>query len=183
MFVGQQFDGRTPTTTSTSSPSPRSTPTYGAGRVEAPIDGFMLSKKPEERGGRQGAAEVPRHAPRRRTPTCKTDPNNIATTKDADTSGYSALQKKAVELIAGAKQISQFMDRDTRPDFASTVMIPAIQEFIKNPNDIDGLTKKIEDQKKTIFTSMTVVTSQRRRDGAPEAARARSRLTRATASC
>ena len=53
----------------------------------------------------------------------------------------------------GAKQISQFLDRDTRPDFASTVMIPALQQFIKNPKDIDGLTKSIESQKKSIFTS------------------------------
>ena len=43
------------------------------------------------------------------------------------------------------------MDRDTRPDFASTVMIPALQSFIKNPKDIDGLIKSIEKQKKTIF--------------------------------
>ena len=45
------------------------------------------------------------------------------------------------------------MDRDTRPDFASTVMIPALQDFIRNPDDVDGLTKQIEDQKKTIFAS------------------------------
>ena len=45
------------------------------------------------------------------------------------------------------------MDRDTRPDFASTVMIPAIQDFIKNPNDIDGLTKNIQAQKVSIFGS------------------------------
>jgi multiple sugar transport system substrate-binding protein len=45
------------------------------------------------------------------------------------------------------------MDRDTRPDFASTVMIPAIQQFIKNPKDIDGLTNSIESQKKSIFAS------------------------------
>jgi multiple sugar transport system substrate-binding protein len=30
-------------------------------------------------------------------------------------------------------------------------MIPALQDFIKNPNDIPGLTKNIEAQKKTIF--------------------------------
>jgi multiple sugar transport system substrate-binding protein len=30
-------------------------------------------------------------------------------------------------------------------------MIPSLQEFIRNPNDIDGLTKKIEDQKSSIF--------------------------------
>ena len=45
------------------------------------------------------------------------------------------------------------MDRDTRPDFASTVMIPAIQSFIKNPKDIDSLLTSIEAQKKSIFGS------------------------------
>jgi len=83
----------------------------------------------------------------------KSDPNNIAANTKADTSSYNALQKKAVELIGSAAHISQFLDRDTRPDFASTVMIPSLQEFIRNPNDVAGLTKKIEDQKKTIFTS------------------------------
>ena len=84
----------------------------------------------------------------------KSDPNNVAANNEADTSGYNALQKKAAELISGAKQISQFLDRDTRPDFASTVMIPALQDFIKNPDDIDGLTSSIEEQKKTIFVLM-----------------------------
>jgi multiple sugar transport system substrate-binding protein len=63
------------------------------------------------------------------------------------------LQKKSAELVSGAKQVSQFLDRDTRPDFASTVMIPSLQSFINNPNDVDGLVKSIEDQKKSIFTS------------------------------
>jgi multiple sugar transport system substrate-binding protein len=45
------------------------------------------------------------------------------------------------------------MDRDTRPDFASTVMIPALQQFLGNPNDVDGLVNSIENQKKSIFTS------------------------------
>ena len=81
------------------------------------------------------------------------DPNNIAVSDEADISKYTPLQKKAVELVSGAKQISQFLDRDTRPDFASTVMIPAIQTFINKPKDMDGLVKSIERQKKTIFAS------------------------------
>jgi multiple sugar transport system substrate-binding protein len=83
----------------------------------------------------------------------KVDPSNVACNSKADTSSYSALQKKAVELVSGAKHISQFMDRDTRPDFASTVMIPAIQQFLNNPNDVDTIVKNIEAQKKTIFAS------------------------------
>ena len=40
-------------------------------------------------------------------------------------SKYNALQKKASELIGAAKSISQFLDRDADPTFASTVVIPA----------------------------------------------------------
>jgi multiple sugar transport system substrate-binding protein len=61
------------------------------------------------------------------------------------------MQKKAAKLISQAAHISQFLDRDTRPDFASTVMIPALQQFIRQPDDVDGLVKNIEQQKKAIF--------------------------------
>ena len=72
---------------------------------------------------------------------------------DADTSNYNSLQKKAVELIGSASHISQFLDRDTRPDFASTVALPSLQSFLNNPSDIDGLVKSMEDQKVAIFGS------------------------------
>jgi len=83
----------------------------------------------------------------------KGDPSVVGTNKNVDTAGYNAVQKKSAEIIGATANIAQFLDRDTRPDFASTVMIPSLQEFIKNPNDIAGLTKKIEEQKKTIFIS------------------------------
>jgi multiple sugar transport system substrate-binding protein len=70
---------------------------------------------------------------------------------DADKSGLQPIQQKAAEFIAQQASIAQFLDRDPRPDFASTVMIPALQDFLKNPDDVDGLTKSIEEQKKSIF--------------------------------
>ena len=77
----------------------------------------------------------------------------IAANTEADTSVYSELQKKSAQLVGEAENIAQFLDRDTRPDFASTVMIPALQQFIKDPKDIGGLLTSIENQKKSIFTS------------------------------
>jgi multiple sugar transport system substrate-binding protein len=120
--------------------------------VEAPIDGFMVSKKAKNVAG---AKDLMKYlaTPEAELLFLKSSPNNVATHKDADTSGYTPLQKKCAELVSTAKQVSQFLDRDTRPDFASTVMIPSLQSFINDPNDVDGLVKKIEDQKKTIFTS------------------------------
>jgi multiple sugar transport system substrate-binding protein len=151
MFVGQQFKGEAHDDLDFFN-FPEIDSNVGADTLDAPIDGFMLSKKPKNEEGSTALLKYLASAEAQNT-YLQSDPNNIATANDADTSGYSALQKKAVELINGASNIAQFLDRDTRPDFASTVMIPSLQDFIKTPNDVAGLTKKIEDQKKTIFTS------------------------------
>jgi multiple sugar transport system substrate-binding protein len=151
MFVGQQFTGAAHDDLDFFN-FPEIDSNVGADTLDAPIDGFMLSKKPDNEEGAKALLKYLASAEAQNT-YLESDPNNIATANDADTSGYSALQKKAVELINGASNISQFMDRDTRPDFASTVMIPSLQSFLKNPDDVSGLTKQIEDQKKTIFTS------------------------------
>jgi multiple sugar transport system substrate-binding protein len=149
MFVGQQFQGAAADDLDFFA-FPEIDSTIGTDSVEAPIDGFMLSKKLKNEEGAKKLLEYLAGTEAVNT-YLKSDPNNIAANTKADTSGYSALQKKAVELIGSAKHISQFLDRDTRPDFASTVMIPSLQTFIRNPNDVDGLTKKIEEQKKSIF--------------------------------
>ncbi|WP_407563505.1 ABC transporter substrate-binding protein [Streptomyces sp. 184] len=131
-------------------PFPEISPEHGQDAVEAPIDGFLMSAKVKNE---EGAQELLKYlaTPVAEETYLKSDPNNVAVHADADTASYSTLQKKAAELVSNAKQISQFLDRDTRPDFASTVMIKALQDFIDDPDDIDGLLKGIEGQKKTIF--------------------------------
>lgn len=137
---------------------PEINPEHGQDAVEAPIDGFLLAKKSKELKNKKSMESAKDLLKWLATPKAEDiylagDPNNIAVNSGADLTKYTALQKKSAELISGAKQISQFMDRDTRPDFASTVMIPAIQKFISTPNDVDGLCNDIERQKKTIFAS------------------------------
>ncbi len=151
MFVGQQFEGAAHDDLDFFN-FPEIDSNVGADTLDAPIDGFMISKDPKNEAGAKALMEYLATAKAQQI-YLGSDPNNIATATDADTSSYSALQKKAVELVSNASNITQFLDRDTRPDFASTVMIPALQDFIKNPNDVSGLQKKIENQKKTIFTS------------------------------
>jgi multiple sugar transport system substrate-binding protein len=150
MFLGQQFPEGPDRDDLDFFPFPEIDPAVGSDVVEAPIDGFMMAARPRNESG---AMDLLRYLGTAKAEDLylKSDPNNIGAHDDADTSGYNALQKKGEELVSGAKSISQFLDRDTRPDFASTVMIPSIQEFIKNPDDVDGLTRKIESQKKSIF--------------------------------
>jgi multiple sugar transport system substrate-binding protein len=132
-------------------PFPEINSEFGQDAVEAPIDGHMMAKDPENEDAAKALLKFLGTAAGQDV-YLKTDPNDVATNDRASTSNYNSLQTQQAEMIKNAKQISQFMDRDTRPDFASTVMIPSLQEFIKNPDDIDGLTKKIEQQKQTIFT-------------------------------
>ncbi|TDV53744.1 carbohydrate ABC transporter substrate-binding protein (CUT1 family) [Actinophytocola oryzae] len=150
LFVGQQFPEGADRDDLDFFPFPEIDSAIGADVVEAPIDGFMMSARPRNESGAKDLLKFLGTAPAEDT-YLKSDPNNIGANNDADSSGYNDLQKKAQTLVSGAKSISQFLDRDTRPDFASTVMIPSLQAFIKNPNDVDSLLKSIESQKKSIF--------------------------------
>jgi multiple sugar transport system substrate-binding protein len=125
----------------------------GADALDAPIDGFCLAAagKNQEAGkdmlkwlGTAAAAD---------TANANAEAPFIAANSGASTESYSALQKKSAEVVGAAANIAQFLDRDTNTDFASTVMIPSIQAFLKNPDDIDGVTKSIQEQKVSIFGS------------------------------
>jgi multiple sugar transport system substrate-binding protein len=151
-FVGQQFTKPADIADLDFFPYPAINPKYGQQAVEAPIDGFLMPKKPKNAQAAKQLLTYLGSASAENT-YLKTDSNDVAANKHASTVHYNKLQKKASAYIAGAKQISQYMDRDTRPDFASTVMIPSLQQFLKNPNDVNGLVKSIQKQKVAIFGS------------------------------
>ena len=147
MFVGQQFPAGDADDLDFF-PFPEIDSNIGMDAIEAPIDGFLVSSKGLTDQGKALLTYLA--SPAAQLMYLKSDPNNVAANKTADTSSYSALQKKAVELIGSAKTISQFLDRDSRPDFASPVVIPALQTFLGN-GDVDAVTSSLEDQAKTIF--------------------------------
>jgi multiple sugar transport system substrate-binding protein len=149
-FVGVQFTDAAAHKDLDFFPFPQINPKYGRDSVEAPIDGFMASKKLKNPEAAKALLKFLGSATAANT-YLKTDSNDVGTNKRTNTSHYTALQKKSAKLIASAKHISQFLDRDTRPDFASTVMIPSLQQFLRSPNDVNGLVSKIEQQKKAIF--------------------------------
>lgn len=124
---------------------------HGQDAIEAPIDGFMLSKK----GGDNAAArDLLKYIGTGKAEDVylATDSNDVAAAKDADTSKYNPLQKKAAELIGSAKSISQFLDRDADSAFANNAALPGIQNFIKT-GDIAGTCKSLEAQAKQAYTS------------------------------
>ena len=150
-FVGQQFTGADKDDL-TFFGFPEVDSAVGTDAVEAPIDGFMMAKRPKNAGGAKKLLEYLGSAQGENT-YLATDSNDVAVHKDADTSKYNALQKRASELIGSAKSISQFLDRDADPTFASAVVIPSLQKFIQNPGDAASITKSMEAQKKSIYTN------------------------------
>ncbi|MCL8014548.1 ABC transporter substrate-binding protein [Streptomyces sp. AS02] len=151
-FVAQQFTDKAALEDLDFFAFPEIDPAYGQDTVEAPTDGFMMSKSPKNKTeavkllqylGTSDAEDI----------YLKSDPSVVHASTKADTSSYTALQKKAYDMISGAKSLTQFMDRDSRPDFTSTVMQPALQKFVRDPKGVDSLLSSIERQKKTIFAS------------------------------
>ncbi len=124
----------------------------GASALDAPIDGYCMSADPDnEEGAKEflkflGSAEAANAAN-------STDVPFIPANSNADTSMLTPIQQKTVEIVSQADNLAQFLDRDTRADFAATVMIPSLQTFLSKPDDIDGLTESIQQQKVSIFGS------------------------------
>ena len=131
-------------------PYPQINAKWGQDSLDAPIDGYLMSKHAKNTTGAKQLLTFLGSAAAENT-YLKTDPNDVGASKGASQAHYNPLQKKAAKLIAGAKHIAQYMDRDTRPDFASTVMIPALQQFLNKPDDVNGLVSSIQKQKKAIF--------------------------------
>ena len=110
----------------------------------------MIAPSPKSEGGARKLLSYLGSTPSQ-TFWAHTDPTILVANSQADTSKYTALQKKSAVLIGKTAHIAQYLDRDTRPDFASTVMIPSLQTFLNNPSDVNGLVKKIEQPKKALF--------------------------------
>ena len=119
----------------------------GRDAVEAPIDGWMLSKKG---GDNQAAKDLLGFLGTAEGSNVyqSVDASNLSLVKGADTSTLTPLNKKCSEVIANAKSISQFLDRDALPAMANNVMIPALQGFIKT-GDID--TGSLEKQAAALY--------------------------------
>ncbi|MET8516150.1 MULTISPECIES: ABC transporter substrate-binding protein [unclassified Streptomyces] len=125
---------------------------HGQDTVEAPTDGFMLSRKPKNEKGAARLLEFLGSAQAENL-YMGADPSNVAVHSAADTGSYNALQKKSAELIASAKHITQFGDRDSDPGFVSTVVLPGLAQWLGHPDDGSALLKKIESQRSRFFTA------------------------------
>ncbi len=134
-------------------PFPAIDPQWGQDYMDAPTDGFMLSKKAKNPEAAKkvleyigtGAAEAA---------FLKTDKWDVGLASGAAPTTYNAIQTKAAAAITSCKAVSQFMDRDSDPAMANA-MIALIQTWLGSPTPAGTKTLQTsaEAQAKTIFTS------------------------------
>ncbi len=118
----------------------------GADALDAPIDGFLMAAKPKNEEGAKallaglGTADSI-------NAFLKIEGSSVGANGKADTAGYTKIQAKSAELVGKAKNIAQFLDRDTSPDFVSNVIGDAFANFVADPSQMDSILASIEEQK------------------------------------
>ncbi len=130
---------------------PELDPEHGTGTVEAPIDGWMMAKEPDNASA---AKELLFHfgTAAAQEAFLRKNPSVVAPSQDVDTSLYSPLQQKVAEAVSAAPNVTQFLDRDTSPEFASNVAGQAFADFLADPSGIDGILEDMQAQAEAIFT-------------------------------
>jgi multiple sugar transport system substrate-binding protein len=125
-------------------PFPEIESANGRDAVEAPIDGFCVAAKGKDVAAGKELAKF--LMSKSAIDAFLTEGPALMASTEQDTSAFDPFQKQQVALAQGSKYITQFLDRDSRPDFAGPIVGPALQSFIKNPKDVnkivDGLQKQ-----------------------------------------
>ena len=133
---------------------PEINPEFAQDYMDAPTDGFCLSKKAKNPAAAKKVLEYLGTGEAEST-FLKTDQWDVALANNASVPTYNAVQKKSVEVISACKKVAQFLDRDSDGGFADTQVANAIDQFLESPTKgtISSIQKSLEAQAKTVFTS------------------------------
>ncbi len=129
---------------------PELNPEFGTETAEAPIDGWMMAANPANIEaakellyffGTAAAQEA----------FLNVNPTVVAPSTDVDTALYTPLQQKVLEAVSSAANVTQFLDRDTSPEFASNVAGQAFADFLADPSSIDAILEDMQAQAEVIL--------------------------------
>jgi multiple sugar transport system substrate-binding protein len=131
-------------------PFPEINPDHGLDVVEAPIDGWMMAAEPDNE---QAAKEMLYHfgTGAAQDTYLEIDASVVAPSSSVNTSVWSPLQNKVFDTVQNAKFVTQFLDRDTSPEFASNVAGPRIADFLADPSTIDSILEDMQGQAEVLL--------------------------------
>jgi multiple sugar transport system substrate-binding protein len=148
-FVGNQFP-EGDTSDLDFFPWPAMNEEFGTETIEAPIDGWMMAANPQNPEAAKellyfiGTADA-------QEAYLAVDPSVIGAANDVDVSLYSPLQQKVLEAVTAAPTVTQFLDRDSSPEFAANVAGQAFADFLADPSSIDSILEEMQAQAEVIF--------------------------------
>ena len=125
-------------------PFPEINPEFGRDSIDAPTDGVCASVNSSNPEGGAAFAEWCGSEAGMLAAQAAGDTNLYANTR-LDTSGYDAFNRQKLAVIAEAKNVMNFLDRDCRNDFAGTIVGPSIQNFLRNPKDVNGIVDSMQE--------------------------------------
>jgi len=126
-------------------PFPEINPDHARDTIDAPLDGICVAKNGENGAGGvdfvEFAASMEGVQAQLDTGIPLTSANN-----GQDTSAFDGFQQQQLAVMDEAKYITQFLDRDTRPDFAGPIVGPAFQSWFKDPSSTDSILESLQSQ-------------------------------------
>lgn len=122
---------------------------FGTGTVEAPIDGWMIAAEPSNPDAAKELAYF-FGTPEAQDAFLAVNPSVVAPSEQV-TVEYTPLQQKVLDTVAAAPNVTQFLDRDTSPEFASNVAGPRFADFLNDPSNIDSILTDMQEQAEIIL--------------------------------
>jgi multiple sugar transport system substrate-binding protein len=150
-FVGQQFP-KDQLSDLDFFPWPEMNPEFGTKTIEAPIDGWIMAASPKNPDAAKELLYFLGTADAQKAYIAK-DATVIGAAEDIDKSIYPPLQQKVLAAVTSAESVTQFLDRDTSPEFASNVAGQAFADFVSDPSKVDSILDDMQSQAQAIFGS------------------------------
>ncbi len=123
-------------------PFPEINPEFGRDSIDAPLDGICVAANGTNPEGGAALAEF-WGSEEGMIAAQGAGSTDLYVNSKMDTTNYDAFNKQKLAVVAEAKNIMFFLDRDTRNDFATTVGV-GIQNFLKNPADINKVVDSLQ---------------------------------------
>ena len=124
-------------------PFPEINPEFGRDTIDAPVDGVCAAVNSANPSGGAAFAEWCGSENGMLAAQAAGDESLFANSR-LDSSGYDAFNKQKLALITQAKVVMNFLDRDCRNDFAGPVIGIQIQNFLKNPTEINKIVDEMQ---------------------------------------
>ncbi|WP_154794996.1 ABC transporter substrate-binding protein [Occultella kanbiaonis] len=105
---------------------------------EAPTDGYFASANTANVEGTKSLLTYLASAEAQQQFIAESASSNLPTSPDVDSSGFSPLVQKGIELLENTEEITQFFNRDSSDALQSTAD-DALTRFLADPSDIPGI--------------------------------------------